>query len=228
MSMERPVRKIGFVMFSDMTQLDLTGPWEVLTRLPDARCHLLAGDRDPVRSASGLSIVPTMQFEECGQLDVVVVPGGPGHLKAMHDDDILSFLRSQEPGCQYLMAACTGTLILAAAGLLRRYKCTTHWTAMHRLPAYGATPINQRVVFDGKRATGGGVTAGIDLGLAMVSSLAGEDVARKISLMMEYAPEPPFPGSPNTSDVSTVRALQAPPAVAQQIKDIDAAALAKL
>jgi cyclohexyl-isocyanide hydratase len=228
MSLDWPVREIGFVMFPGMTQLDLTGPWEVLTRLPNATCHLLAENHNPVRSASCLSIAPTKLFEECGQLDIVVVPGGPGHLAAMQDDRILSFLRDQEPGCQYLMAACTGTLILAAAGLLKGHKSTTHWTAMHRLAAYGATPVNQRVVIDGKRATGGGVTAGIDLGLAMVSNLAGEDVARRISLMMEYAPEPPFPGSPHTADVSTVMALQAPPALAQQIREIDAAALAKL
>ncbi|MCV9966980.1 DJ-1/PfpI family protein [Pararhizobium sp. BT-229] len=196
MSLDMPVLEIGFVMFSGMTQLDLTGAWEVLTRLPNASCHLLARDQGPIRSANGLSIVPTKLFEECGQLDIVVIPGGPGHLETMQDDHILSFLRNQEPGCQYLMAACSGTLILAAAGLLRGYNCTTHWTAMHRLSSFGAKPVNQRVVFDRTRATGGGVTAGIDLGLVMAATLAGEDVARQIQLMMEYAPEPPFPGRP--------------------------------
>ncbi|UIJ83192.1 DJ-1/PfpI family protein [Rhizobium leguminosarum] len=222
------MHEIGFVMFSGMTQLDLTGPWEVLTRVPNARCHLLADDHAPVRSASGMSIVPTMRFEDCDKLDIVVIPGGPGHLEAMLDDRILAFLRKHQPSCQYLMAACTGTLIVAAAGLARGYNCTTHWTAIHRLAAFGATPLNQRVVFDRTLATGGGVTAGIDLALAMVSMLAGADVARKICLMMEYAPEPPFPGTPQSADPSTVKALQASTAIAQQITDVDATALAKL
>ncbi|TBD71644.1 DJ-1/PfpI family protein [Rhizobium ruizarguesonis] len=228
MSLAVPILEIGFVMFPGMTQLDLTGPWEVLTRLPNSRCHLLSDDPAPVRSASGMSIVPTMGFDECGKLDIVLIPGGPGHLEAMQDDQLLTFLRKQQPSCQYLMAACTGTLIVAAAGLVRGYKCTTHWTAMDRLAAYGATSVNQRVVFDRTLATGGGVTAGIDLALAMVSTLAGEDAARKICLMMEYAPEPPFPGSPQSADPSTVKALQATIAIARQIETIDAAAVAKL
>lgn len=228
MSLAVPMHEIGFVMFPGMTQLDLTGPWEVLTRLPNARCHLLADDYAPVRNASGMSIVPTIRFDECDKLDIVVVPGGSGHLEAMQDDRILTFLRRQQPSCKFLMAACTGTLILAAAGLVRGYNCTTHWTAMHRLAAYGATPQNQRVVIDRTLATGGGVTAGIDLALAMASRLAEENVAREICLMMEYSPEPPFPGSPQLADPSTVKALQASAAIAQQIGDVDARALAKL
>jgi cyclohexyl-isocyanide hydratase len=228
MSVEVPIRKIGFVLFAGMTQLDLTGPWEVLTRLPNTRCHLLANGPAPIQSASGLSIVPTMLLEDCEQLDIVLVPGGPGHLDAMADERLLSFLRRQEPGCQFLMAACTGTMVLAAAGLLQGYECTTHWTALHRLAAYGAKALTRRVVFDRTRATGGGVTAGIDLGLVMAAKLAGEDVARKIQLMMEYAPEPPFAGSPTTADPATVKALEAPPAIADQIRKIDAAAIARL
>nr|WP_280949998.1 DJ-1/PfpI family protein [Neorhizobium galegae] len=139
-----------------------------------------------------------------------------------------SFLRRQEPGCQFLMAACTGTLVLAAAGLLQGYECTTHWTALHRLSAFGAIPVNRRVVFDRTRATGGGVTAGIDLSLVMAAKLAGEDVARKIQLMMEYAPEPPFAGSPMTADPATVSALEPPADVADQIRAIDAGAISRL
>ncbi|ATU94316.1 DJ-1/PfpI family protein [Phyllobacterium zundukense] len=225
---DAPTREIGFTLFAGMTQLDLTGPWEVLTRLPDTRCHLLASGHAPVESASGLSIVPTMLLDECPQLDIVVVPGGPGHLDAMQDERLLSFLRRQEPGCQFLMAACTGTLVLAAAGLLQGYQCTTHWTALHRLSAFGAIPASRRVVFDRTRATGGGVTAGIDLGLVMAAELAGEDVARKIQLMMEYAPEPPFAGSPMTADPAIVKALEAPSALADQIRDIDLGAISKL
>lgn len=228
MSMEPPTCAIGFVLFAGMTQLDLTGPWEVLTRLPNTRCHLLADGYAPVKSASGLSIVPTLLYDECGQLDIVVVPGGPGHLDAMRDEGLLSFLRRQEPGCRFLMGTCTGSLILAAAGLLQGYECTTHWTALHRLAAYGAIPTDRRVVFDRNRATGGGVTAGIDLGLVMAATLAGEDVARKIQLMMEYAPEPPFAGSPATADPAVVKALAAPPHIADQIKAIDEAAVNRL
>ncbi|CDN47285.1 Cyclohexyl-isocyanide hydratase [Neorhizobium galegae bv. orientalis str. HAMBI 540] len=228
MSVSAPPREIGFVLFAGLTQLDLTGPWEVLTRLPNTRCHLLAEGRAPVRSASGLSIVPSMLLEECGQLDIVVVPGGPGHLDAMQDERLLSFLKRQEPGCQFLMAACTGTLVLAAAGLLQGYECTTHWTALHRLSAFGAIPANRRVVFDRTRATGSGVTAGIDLGLVMAAKLAGEDVARKIQLMMEYAPEPPFAGSPMTADPATVKALEASSDIADQIRAIDAGAISRL
>lgn len=225
-----PTRQIGFVLFPALTQLDLTGPWEVFTRLPNTHCHLLSNDLAPVRSASGdLSIVPTLPYAECEQLDIVVLPGGPGHLNAMGDERLLSFLRGQEPGCQFVIAICTGSLVLAAAGLLRGYECTTHWTALQRLSAFGAKPMNRRVVFDRERVTGGGVTAGIDLGLVVAAKLAGEDVARKIQLQMEYAPEPPFAGSPDVADVATVAALRdVPPAIAKRIQDIDAAAIAKL
>jgi cyclohexyl-isocyanide hydratase len=223
-------RQIGFVLFPDLTQLDLTGPWEVLTRLPDTRCHLLSHDLAPVRSASGgLTLLPTLAYAECDQLDIVVVPGGIGHLDAMQDEKLLSFLREQEPGCQFIMGVCTGTLVLAAAGLLDGYPCTTHWTALHRLAGYGAKPVDRRVVFDGKRATGGGVTAGIDLALVMAARLAGDEIARKIQLQMEYEPEPPFAGSPATADPAIVAALRTPPAaIAERVHAIDAAAIARL
>lgn len=224
------VRHIGFVLFPGLTQLDLTGPWEVLTRLPNTVCHLLSGDLAPVRSASGgLSILPTLTYAECGKLDIVVVPGGPGHLDAMEEERLLSFLRDIEPDCQFMTAVCTGTLVLAAAGLLKDYECTTHWSALHRLSAYGARPVERRVVFDRGRVTGGGVTAGIDFGLALVAKLAGEDVARRIQLQMEYEPEPPYSGSPATADIATLNALrQVPPAIAKRIQEVDAAAIARL
>lgn len=228
MSFETAILEIGFVMFPGMTQLDLTGPWEVLTRVPNSRCHLLSTDTSPVRSASGMSIVPTMQFGDCGKLDIVVVPGGPGHLDAMEDAYLLAFLRAQQANSLFTMAACTGTLIVAAAGLVRGYRCTTHWTALDRLAAFGATPIKERVVFDRTLATGGGVTAGIDLGLAMASRLVGENIARKISLMLEYAPEPPYPGSPQSADPLTVQALQASTEIAKKIRDVDARVLMKI
>lgn len=222
-------RTVGFILYPDLTQLDLTGPWEVFTRIPHTICHLLSKDLAPVRSASGLSILPTLRYADCEELDVIVVPGGPGHLEAMSDQEILQFLRHQAPGCELLAAVCTGTLILGAAGLLAGRNCTTHWTALHRLETFGARTVRSRVVFDGNLVTCGGVTAGIDLGLCIAAKLEGEDAGRKIQLQMEYEPEPPFKGSPATADVATVEALRDPPAeIAQRIKEIDLAALEAL
>jgi cyclohexyl-isocyanide hydratase len=190
---------IGFVLFPNLTQLDLTGPWEVFSKLPGAQCHLLAPDLQPVKSASaGLTILPTMTYADCPQLDVVCVPGGPGHLQAMEDRSTLDFLNRQAPGCRYVTAVCTGALVLAAAGLLKGYRATTHWMSVPRLAAFGATPVSDRVVTDRNRVTGGGVTAGIDFGLTLVTALAGET---------EYEPQPPYGGSPQTAAPETVAAL---------------------
>lgn len=199
---------IGFVLFPELTQLDLTGPWEVLTRLPGGHCHLLAHVLGPVRSASGLSILPTHAYDDCPPLDIIVVPGGPGHLEAMQDQALLAFLRRQALTCQFMSAVCTGTLVLAAAGLLAGYKATTHWTAVHRLSNFGATPSHDRVVVDRNRVTGGGVTAGIDFGLRLLAELGGEDLAKQVQLQLEYAPEPPYAGSPFTADPATVATLR--------------------
>lgn len=201
---------IGFVLFPSLTQLDLTAPWEVLTRLPGAVCHLVAENLEPVRSASGgLSIVPTMSFADCPQLDLIFVPGGPGHLRAMEDPAVLAFLQRQAPASRYVMAVCTGSLVLAAAGLLVGYRATTHWMSLDRLAAFGALPVNRRVVVDRDRITGGGVTAGIDFGLAVAAKIAGEGLAREIQLQIEYEPDPPYGGSPDTADASTVAELKA-------------------
>ena len=200
---------IGFPLFPALTQLDLTGPWEVLTRLPGARCHLLAHDLAPVRSASGLTIVPTLTYAECPQLAMVCVPGGPGHLTAMEDQALLAFLRRQAPGCRYVTAVCTGALVLGAAGLLRGYRATTHWMSRERLATFGAIPVAERVVVDRNRITGGGVTAGIDFALTVAADLAGPETARQIQLGVEYAPAPPFSdGTPETADPALVAAVR--------------------
>ncbi|WP_341894569.1 DJ-1/PfpI family protein [Ferrovibrio terrae] len=201
--------QIGFLLFPNLTQLDLTGPWEVFSKLPNATCHLLAHDLQPVRSSSaGLTILPTTTYADCPQLDVVCVPGGPGHLQAMEDVVVLEFLKRQAPGCRYVTAVCTGALVLAAAGLLNGYRATTHWMSLERLSAFGVTPVAERVVTDRNRVTGGGVTAGIDFGLALVTAIAGEQVAREIQLQIEYEPQPPYGGSPATADPATVASLR--------------------
>lgn len=217
------------MLFPSLTQLDLTGPWEVLTRLPQATCHLLSQDLTPVRSASGLSIVPTLTYAACPQLDLVCVPGGPGHLKAMEDPALLAFLAAQAPGCRFVMAVCTGTLVLAAAGLMRGYRATTHWASLDRLARFGAEPIDRRVVVDRDRISGGGVTAGIDFALAVAAILGGEALAREIQLQIEYAPEPPYGGNPDTAAPETLTALRARTRLhAETIEAIDARAAARL
>lgn len=222
--------QIGFILFPNLTQLDLTGPWEVFSKLPGAACHLLAPDLQPVKSSSaGLTILPTITYANCPQLDIVCVPGGPGHLQAMEDAATLEFLKKQAPGCRYVTAVCTGALVLAAAGLLKGYCATTHWMSLQRLAAFGATPLAERVVTDGNRVTGGGVTAGIDFGLVLVQALAGEQVAREIQLQIEYEPQPPYGGSPTTADPATVTSLRGKlGAYATMMQEVDARALIRL
>lgn len=222
--------QIGFILFPNLTQLDLTGPWEVFSKLPGATCHLLAPDMQPVKSSSaGLTILPTTTYADCPQLDIVCVPGGPGHLQAMEDVATLDFLKTQAPGCRYVTAVCTGALVLAAAGLLQGHRATTHWMSLDRLAAFAATPVSERVVTDRNRVTGGGVTAGIDFGLVLVQALAGEQVAREIQLQIEYEPQPPYGGSPATADPATVASLRGKLGpYAQMMQDVDARALARL
>jgi cyclohexyl-isocyanide hydratase len=222
--------QIGFVLFPNLTQLDLTGPWEVFSKLPGASCHLLSPTLEPVKSSSaGLTILPTTAYAGCPQLDMVCVPGGPGHLQAMEDAATLDFLTRQAPGCRFVTAVCTGALVLGAAGLLRGYRATTHWMSLERLAAFGAQPVAERVVTDRNRVTGGGVTAGIDFGLALVAVIAGETVAREIQLQIEYEPQPPYGGSPATADPATVAALRGRlGAYAVAMQETDARAAARL
>jgi cyclohexyl-isocyanide hydratase len=198
---------IGFPLFSDLTQLDFTGPFEVLARLPGAQCHVIAKSLEPVRSQSGLSLLPTATYGDCPKLDILCVPGGPGHLAAMQDETVIGFLRAQAPGCRYVTSVCTGSLILAAAGLLEGYRATSHWGSLERLATFGAIPVAERVVIDRNRITGGGVTAGIDFALTLLARIGGETLAREVALQIEYAPAPPFPGSPAEADPITLRTL---------------------
>ena len=202
--------QIGFLLFPNLTQLDFTGPLQVLHRLPGSQCHIVAASLDPVPSDCGLSLVPTVTFETCPQLDLICVPGGFGIDQAMADPTLMDFLKTQAKGAQYITSVCTGALVLGAAGLLQGKRATTHWAYHDLLTDVGAIPEVARVVRDGNIITGGGVTAGIDFGLTVVAELAGEEVARRIQLGVEYDPSPPFQsGHPSVAEPQTNSALTA-------------------
>ena len=185
-------RHIGILIFSRLTQLDATGPYEVLARLPNTKVHLVAGTLDPVQTDRGMTILPTITYADCPQLDVVMVPGGPGQQDLMEDAVALDFLRRQAQGAKYVTSVCTGSLVLGAAGLLRGKRATCHWAAIEHLRALGAVPTSERVVVDGNVVTAAGVASGLDFALVLAAELAGEEVAREIQLQIEYDPAPPF------------------------------------
>ncbi|HEX3939672.1 MAG TPA: DJ-1/PfpI family protein [Xanthobacteraceae bacterium] len=192
--------QIGLLIFPDMTQLDFTGPYEVFARLPDTTVHIVAKASGPVRTDRGLVLVPTVTCAACPPLDVIVVPGGPGQQALMDDQEVLGFLRTQAQTARYVTSVCTGALVLGAAGLLTGHRATTHWLSLPLLEMFDAVPVDERVVIDRNRVTGGGVTAGIDFGLRLAAELRGEAIAQQIQLQMEYCPAPPFDaGSPATA-----------------------------
>jgi cyclohexyl-isocyanide hydratase len=198
------------LLFPRMTQLDLTGPFEVFTRLPDAQVLLLSKTLEPVEADSGLRLLPYATLRDCPQLDVICVPGGPGVNALMEDAEVLDWLRRQAEQARYVSSVCTGSLVLGAAGLLRGKHATSHWNSHDMLPAFGAIPTEGRVVRDGNLFTASGVTAGIDFALTMVAELAGSQVARAIQLQIEYAPAPPFDaGTPESAPSDIVRAARA-------------------
>jgi len=197
--------EVGFLLFPNLTQLDLTGPAQVLSRIPRAKVHLVWKDLDPVMTDVGFSINPTTTFESCPQLDVLCVPGGFGIGEQMVDETTLSFLRKQSIGAKYITSVCNGSLILAAAGILQGHKSACHWIWSKYLSLFGVEPINQRVVKDGKFISGGGVTAGIDFAYELAAELAGEDIAKRLQLALEYDPAPPFDcGSPEKAGPAVV------------------------
>jgi cyclohexyl-isocyanide hydratase len=201
--------RIGFLLFPNITQLDLTGPHEVLSKLPGAKVHLIWKTLEPVKAVGGLSIVPDTTLAECPPLDLLCVPGGPGMTSLMVDEEVLAFLRKQATGARYVTSVCTGSLVLGAAGLLKGKRAATHWMAMEILPTLGATPVDERVVIDGKFITGGGVTAGIDFGLKVAAEVAGDEAAKQIQLQIEYDPKPPFEsGHPRSADPALVEKLK--------------------
>ncbi|MCS3449110.1 MULTISPECIES: DJ-1/PfpI family protein [Bradyrhizobium] len=192
--------QIGLLVFPKVTQLDLTGPLQVFSSVPGAKVHLIWKRIEPVPTDSVMVLTPTTTFADCPQLDVICVPGGFGTDDMVGDQDMLAFLRKQAEGAKYVTSVCTGSLVLGAAGLLKGYRATTHWSAIDFLSSFGAIPTRTRVCVDRNRFTGGGVTAGIDFALTLVSELVDRKTAEAIQLRLEYNPAPPFnAGSPDTA-----------------------------
>jgi cyclohexyl-isocyanide hydratase len=206
-----PLFNIGFVIFPDLTQLDFTGPLQVLSRLPQSATHIVAKSAAPVPSDCGLGLVPTHTFANCPPLDLICIPGGSeGVAGIINDRETIDFVRQKAGGAKYVTSVCTGAFVLGVAGLLKGRRATTHWAYTDLLPLVGATHEKARVVKDGNVITGGGVTAGIDLALSVVAEIAGETAARKIQLGMEYDPAPPFDsGHPDKAPTLKLELLSA-------------------
>jgi len=201
---------VGFVLFPNLTQLDFTGPLQVLHRLPGATVSLIAKSLAPVPSDCGLSLVPTQTFASCAPLDLLCVPGGFGIDQAIGDDETMQFISREGHRAKWVTSVCTGAFVIGAAGLLRGKRATTHWAYHHLLPKVGATPVHARVVRDGHVFTGGGVTAGIDFALTVAAEVAGETAAHAIQLSLEYEPAPPFhAGTPEGASRALVDAARA-------------------
>lgn len=201
--------QIGLLLFPRVQQLDLTGPYEIFASLPGTTTHLVAATMDPVTSATGLILTPTTNFQDCPNLDVLCIPGGAGINALLTDATTLDFVRRQAAQARYVTSVCTGALVLGAAGILQGKRATTHWAAHDLLAAFGAIPVQARVVRDGNLFTGGGVTAGIDFALTLVAELAGQPAAEAIQLQLEYAPAPPFhSGTPETANPQIVQVVR--------------------
>jgi cyclohexyl-isocyanide hydratase len=192
--------QIGFLLFPQVQQLDLTGPYDVLASLPDVKVHLIWKDLMPITASTGLMLKPTVTFEDCPALDVICVPGGSGVGPLMEDEPTLAFIKAQAANARYVTSVCTGALVLGAAGLLKGKRATTHWAYHELLAPLGAIAVADRVVRDGNLLTGGGITAGIDFALTLAAELFDQDTAELVQLQLEYAPAPPFQaGSPQTA-----------------------------
>jgi len=201
---------IGGLVFEEMDQADFTGPFEVLSRVPDSSFHVLGKTKEPVRDVKGLILTPALALSEAPQLDVLLVPGGNGVNALMEDEEVLCFLRNQAAGSKIVLSVCTGALICGAAGLLKGKRATTHWASHRLLSLFGALPVDARVVEDGSLVTAAGVTSGIDAALRVAAMLRGDEVAQRIQLYMQYAPEPPFDsGSPESAPANIVEATRA-------------------
>jgi cyclohexyl-isocyanide hydratase len=201
------------VLYPRTTLLDIAAPYEVFVRMPATRVYLIADSMDVVRTEGGVHVSPDCQFSDAPPLDILFVPGGPGQIDKMENEEFMTFLRERSQSAEWVCSVCTGSLLLGAAGLLAGYRATTHWLCLDLLGLLGAEPVAERVVIDQNRITGAGVSAGLDLGLVVAAQFCGESVAQAIQLLLEYDPQPPFrSGSPKTADerlVDQVTAIRA-------------------
>lgn len=201
---------IAFLPFPGMTQLDMTGPAQFLSRVPGAKVDYVWKSLDPVPTDAGFSIVPTATFADVTAPDILCVPGGVGVASVMQDDEAMAWLRQVGSTATWVTSVCTGSLILGAAGLLKGYQATTHWAWHHHLARFGAEPVKARTVVDRNRVTGGGVTAGIDFALTLIAQIGGEPLAKTLQLGFEYDPAPPFDcGTPDKAGEAFVAAYTA-------------------
>lgn len=199
----------GAIIYPAMDQIDFTGPFEALSRLPNSTFHVLGKTRAAVRDTRGLLLTPEETLSEAPPLDLLLVPGGYGQEELMNDEEVLSFIRLHVERGRYLLAVCTGVLLCGAAGVLKEVPATTHWRVLDLLPYFGAIAVNKRVVEHGRIITAGGVTAGIDGALRMAAMLRGEQAAQEIQLYMQYAPEPPFDsGTPERAPANVLNAVK--------------------
>jgi cyclohexyl-isocyanide hydratase len=202
--------QIGSLLFEGVDQIDLTGPFEVLSRLANVTHRIYGRTADAVRDVNGLRLLPDATLAEAPRLDVLHVPGGHGQEALMEDADVLDWLRTQAAGAQRVLSVCTGALLCGAAGLLRGRRATTHWASFHLLPFFGAIPVDARVVLDGRFVFAAGVTAGIDGALRLAAELRGEAAAQAVQLAIAYAPEPPFDsGTPETAPAAVLAQARA-------------------
>lgn len=198
---------VAFLIFPNITQLDMTGPAQVLSRLGNTKIFLVWKDKAPVDTDAGFPLLPTATFDEIHEVDILCVPGGLGTLNLIEDPEVLDWVRRVGATATWVTSVCTGSLVLGAAGLLDGYKATTHWASHDQLAFFGATPVKARTVIDRNRATGGGVTSGIDFALHLAKEIRGEAHARFIQLAIEYDPQPPFDtGTPERAGDEMIKA----------------------
>jgi cyclohexyl-isocyanide hydratase len=227
MADDNPLR-IGTLLFEGIDQIDLTGPFEILSRLPNATYTIYGLSLDPVRDVNGLRLLPDALLEDAPQLDILHVPGGRGQERLMDDERVLAWLRLQASGAKKVLSVCTGALLLGAAGLLRGRRATTHWASHHLLPLFGAEAINERVVIDGDWIFAAGVTSGLDGALTLVAEIRGVTAAQRIQLATAYAPEPPFDsGTPETAPAQVLLAERAAAAPITKRREETARRIAK-
>lgn len=220
--------RIAFLLFPNVTQLDLTGPAQILSRLGEAQVDLVWKTRDPVPTDAGFSILPTAIFAEVPYADILCVPGGFGLNDVIADDEAMAWVGAVGAGATWVTSVCTGSLILGAAGLLHGYRAGCHWAQRDMLPLFGAIPVDARTVVDRNRVTGGGVTAGIDFALTLIALIRGEAHARMVQLALEYDPQPPFDsGSPAQAGPEIVAAYQRRVQALAPTRDEDLRALAR-